>query len=240
MNHEPMFAGRSVVLTGVGREGQVGEVVAAAFAREGARLLLADRTPEHVEARAVALRKAGHDATAIQCDLTDDAQVANLATKVRAATDGRLGALVHMAGGFAMSGPVADGDLAAWQRQISINLTTAFMATRALLPLVRAGRGAITYFASEAALPGGRVAAISAYAVAKTGVITLMRAVSQEERGNGVRANAVAPSSIRTSANLEAMGDGVRYVEREEVADAVLYLSSDQASAITGQVIRLG
>jgi NAD(P)-dependent dehydrogenase (short-subunit alcohol dehydrogenase family) len=83
------------------------------------------------------------------------------------------------------------------------------------------------------------VANISAYAVAKSGVVTLMRAVAQEERDTGVRANALAPTSIRTATNVAAMGEKVRYVERDEVAAAVAYLCSDEASAITGQVIAL-
>lgn len=235
-----MFAGASVLLTGVGREGQVGEVVAEAFAREGARLILVDRTREEVAARAEALVAKGHDAVALPCDLTDDSQLSTLAAAVDKRVSGRLHALVHMAGGFAMSGPLADSDVAVWNRQIAINLTTAYLTTRALLPMLRTGRGAIVYFASEAALPGARVAAMAGYAVAKTGVVTLMRAVAQEERGNGVRANAVAPSSIRTATNVQAMGDGVRYVEREEVADTVLYLCSEHASSISGQVLRLG
>lgn len=240
MSEKPMFAGASVLLTGVGREGQVGEVVADAFAREGARLILVDRTRDEVESRAAALRAKGHDAVALPTDLTDDGQVATLAAAVDKRVSGRLHALVHMAGGFAMSGPIADSDVGVWNRQVAINLTTAFLTTRALLPMLRTGRGAIVYFASEAALPGARVAAMAAYAVAKAGVVTLMRAVAQEERGNGVRANAVAPSSIRTTTNVQAMGDGVRYVEREEVADSVLYLCSEHSSAISGQLVRLG
>jgi 3-oxoacyl-[acyl-carrier protein] reductase len=82
---------------------------------------------------------------------------------------------------------------------------------------------------------------MSAYAVSKAGVITLMRAVAQEERESGVRANALAPTAIRTAANLESMGASARYVEREEVADAVMFLCfSPAAQAITGQVIQLG
>lgn len=235
-----MFAGASVLLTGVGREGQVGEVVAEAFAREGARLILVDRTREEVASRAAALGAKGHDVVAVPCDLTDESQLSTLVAAVDKRVSGRLHAMVHMAGGFAMSGPVADSDVAVWNRQIAINLTTAYLTTRALLPMLRTGRGAIVYFASETALPGARVAAMSGYAIAKTGVITLMRAVAQEERGNGVRANAVAPSSIRTATNVQAMGEGVRYVEREEVADTVLYLCSEHASSITGQVLRLG
>src|SRR5205814_9558111 len=111
---------------------------------------------------------------------------------------------------------LSESDIDGWHRMITINLTTAYLVTRAFLPLVRAGRGSIVYFASEAALPGAKVANVGAYAAAKSGVVTLMRAVAQGERDKGVRANALAPASIRTAANLQAMGDDVRYVEREE------------------------
>ena len=114
-----------------------------------------------------------------------------------------------------MSGPVAESTLDVWNRQIAINLTTAYLTTRAFLPLLRAGSGSIVFFASEAALPGSTGANRSAYAVAKTGVATLMRSIAAEERKNGVRANALAPASIRTAANVAAMGDDARYIERE-------------------------
>lgn len=122
---------------------------------------------------------------------------------------------------------------------IDINLTTAYLVTRAFLPLVRAARGSFVYFASEAVAPGGKVANIAAYAAAKAGVVSLMRAVAQEERASGVRANALAPTSIRTSANVQAMGENVRYVEREEVAAVVAFLCSDAARAVTGQLVAL-
>jgi NAD(P)-dependent dehydrogenase (short-subunit alcohol dehydrogenase family) len=105
--------------------------------------------------------------------------------------------------------------------------------------MLQAARGAIVYFASEAALPGSRVSGIAGYAAAKSAVVTLMRAVAQEEKANGVRANALAPGAIRTATNLQSMGESARYVEREAVADAVLYLCSEEARAITGQVIAL-
>ena len=66
-----------------------------------------------------------------------------------------------------------------------------------------------------------------------------MRAVAQSERANRVRANALAPTSRRTAANMQSMGDAVRYSEREQVASAVAYLCSDAASAVTGQLIAL-
>jgi 3-oxoacyl-[acyl-carrier protein] reductase len=227
------------LLTGVGAEGQVGEVVAQAFANLGAAVALVDRTATSVEARAADIVARGHDARGYACDLTDPAAVDALVERVRADYGDSLHGLVHMAGGFAMSGPVADSSVDVWQRQIAINLTTAYLTTRAFIPLLRAARGAIVLFASEAAMPGATNAERSAYAVAKTGVVTLMRAIAAEERKHGVRANAVAPIAIRTAANLSAMGANARYIEREQVAAAVTFLCSPDASAITGDVIPL-
>lgn len=233
------FDGRTILLTGVGREGQLGEVVARAFAAEGATVALVDRDPDEVAERAVALRVMGYTAHGDSCDLTDPAQVQVLAADIAARHHGRIDALVNMAGGFAMSGPVAESDMAAWKRQLDINLTTAFLATRAFVPLLRPTRGAIVYFASAAVLPGERTAGMSAYVAAKSGVVALARAVAEEERDAGVRANAVAPTAIRTAANLREMSTAVRFVEREDVAATVLFLCSDAARALTGQVLRL-
>jgi 3-oxoacyl-[acyl-carrier protein] reductase len=229
----------TVLLTGVGAEGQVGEVVAQAFAVQGASVALVDRVAEHASARAAYLTSRGHVARGYGCDLTDPDGVASLVEAVRREHGTELHALVHMAGGFAMSGAVAESSFDVWNRQIAINLTTAYLTTRAFLPMLRAGRGSIVLFASEAALPGGTGANRSAYAVAKSGVATLMRSIAAEEGKNGVRANAVAPIAIRTAANVATMGAGARYIEREQVASAVTFLCSDAASAITGELLPL-
>ena len=231
------FSGATVLLTGVGADGQVGQVVARSFAETGASLVLVDRTQEHVDARVEELTRAGYAAAGYSCDLADPAAVKSLAARVHEKHGQALNALVHMAGGFAMSGPVAESTDDVWNRQISINLTTAFVTARAFLPLVRAARGSIVFFASEAVLAGSTGAKTSAYAVAKSGVVALMRAIAAEERRNGVRANAVAPSSIRTATNVRDMGAGARYVERDQVADVVLFLCSPRASAISGLVV---
>jgi len=234
-----MFTGSTVVLTGVGREGQVGEAVANAFAALGASLVLVARAAATAEARAADVARQGGQARAYGCDLADAEAVADLAAAVRAAHGERIHALVHMAGGFAMSGPVAESAIDVWNRQLAINLTTAYLTTRAFLPSLRLARGSIVLFASQAALPGSTGAKMAAYTVAKTGVAALMRAIAAEERVNGVRANAVAPASIRTAANLAAMGPGVRYVEREQVASVVTFLCSDAASAVTGELVSI-
>jgi len=234
-----MYTNSTVLLTGVGAEGQVGEVVARAFAQLGASLLLVDRSPEHVQARATALERAGHRAHAYQCDLSNADAVAALAGQVRTEHGDKLRALIHMAGGFAMSGPVADSSVADWSRQLTINLTTAYLTARAFLPLLRADHGALLFFSSETALPGASGAGMSAYAIAKQGVAGLARAIAAEEKSQGVRVNAIAPTAIRTAANMASMGTDANYVEREEVADVVTFLCSQRASAITGQLIAL-
>jgi len=233
------FDGRVVVLTGVGREGQLGEVVARAFAEEGAAVALVDRDAGQVDLRAATLRAAGFIAHGHQCNLTDPAQVNALSLDIAAKYGGGVDALVNMAGGFAMSGPVGESDTTLWQRQFDINATTAYLATRAFLPMLRAKHGAVVYFASAAALVDGNPAKMSAYVAAKSAVISLTRAVAEEERANGVRANAVAPTAIRTADNLASMGSKIRYVEREEVAAAVLFLCAETSRAVTGQILRL-
>ena len=233
------FVGHTIVLTGVGREGQLGEVVSRAFAAEGAAVTLVSHDPREANTQATALQRLGFTAHGEGCDLADPAQVQALVANVAARHGNRIDGLVNMAGGFAVSGPVGESDAAVWQRQFEINLTTAYLATRGFLPLLRPAQGAIVYFASAAALPDGRAGGMSAYVAAKSGLIALMRAVADEERDTGVRANAVAPTAIRTAANEAAMSATVRYVEREEVAATALFLCSRDAGAVTGQVLRL-
>jgi NAD(P)-dependent dehydrogenase (short-subunit alcohol dehydrogenase family) len=234
-----VFTGAIVLLTGVGGDGQLGEVVAQAFADLGASLILVDRTLEKAEARAAAIGKTGHTARAYACDLANNDAVAGLADAVRRNHGERLRALVHMVGGFAMSGPVAESSVGDWSRQIDLHLNSAYFTTRAFLPMLRSDHGSIVLFSSQAALPGASIGEMSSYAIAKTGVATLMRAIAAEERKNGVRANALAPGAIRTAANIGTMGANARYVEREQVAAAVTFLCSEEASAISGVLLPL-
>lgn len=237
------FAGKVVVITGVGHEGQVGEALALAFARHGARLALVDRTPSEVEARTAALRALGFEVQGYACDLTDVGMV-DSSVRAIASAFGTVDVLVHAAGGFGMTGPVDESDPAQWHRQIGINLTTAYLATRALLPLMRrpenAPSSAIVYFTSVAALPNGRPGGMAAYAAAKAGLVAFMRSVAQDERAHRVRANAIAPTAVRTAANLQAMDPNTRYVERESVADMVMTLASEVSRDVTGQVVVMG
>ena len=230
--------GAVVVITGTSRRGQAGEVVASTFAKIGATLVLVDHDLNTASERASDL--AGQATVhPFGCDLSDPAAVETLAETVSKLAPSGVSAMVHMAGGYVGGGPVAATEPSMWHKLMTSNLTTAFVATRAFLPLVRRARGAMVYFAATAALPGAGVANMAAYATAKIGVVTLMRAVAAEEKSHGVRANALAPLAIRTAENLASMGSEQQYVERETIAAWVLWLST-RATAINGQVIRLG
>ena len=231
------LAGRSVVLTGVGREGQVGEAVALAFAERGARVFLVDHSEPNVRARAEALIARGLRAASLAADLTDPAAANAVAERVREATSGRVHGVVHLAGGFAASGPIAESDPAIWHRQLAMNATTAYMTARAFVPLLRNVKGSLVFFASEAVLPGAKMANLAAYVASKSAVVSLMQVIAQEERAHGVRANAVAPTTIRTSDNVAAMGADAPMVTREAVADVVLWLCSDASRAVSGQLV---
>ncbi|MEP6992456.1 MAG: SDR family oxidoreductase, partial [bacterium] len=128
-------------------------------------------------------------------------------------------------------------DASLWNRQFALNATTAYLTARAFLPLLRSAKGAMVFFASEAILPGGQTAGISAYAASKSALVALMQSIALEEKATGVRANAVAPTSIRTAANLASMGPDATYVSREDVANVVLWLCSEDAHAVTGQIV---
>ena len=97
----------------------------------------------------------------------------------------------------------------------------------------------MVFFSSEVALPGAKLSRVSAYAVAKLGVAALATAISQEERSARIRANVIAPATVRTAANIASMGSEASFVEREDVAATVAFLCSDASRALTGQVFRL-
>jgi NAD(P)-dependent dehydrogenase (short-subunit alcohol dehydrogenase family) len=231
------LAGRSVVLTGVGREGQMGEALGQAFAARGARVFLVGHDDAAVRARAEAIVAAGGRAASLAADLTNAEAVRALAERIREATAGKVQALVHAAGGYAPSGPVADSDPAVWSAQFAMNATSAYLVARAFLPLLRPVKGAFVFFASDTVLPGGRRKGNSAYVAAKSALVGLMETIAQEEAASGVRANAVAPGTIRTAKNLAAVGSDTPMVTREAVAEVVLWLASESSRAVTGQVV---
>jgi NAD(P)-dependent dehydrogenase (short-subunit alcohol dehydrogenase family) len=232
-------ATRTVVVTGVGAAGQLGEALARAFGQTRCAVAIVARASDQAAARAAALAAEGFEVAGYDCDLANPDAVVRLAARVRE-DRGAIHAVVHAAGGFAMSGPIADASPEIWQQQITINLTTAFAVARAFVPALRETRGTLLFFASQAALPGTAGPRMSAYVAAKGGLIALLHAVAAEERANGVRVNAIAPGAVRTASNVASMRPDSPFVEREDVAALAVYLASDAARLITGQVIPIG
>jgi NAD(P)-dependent dehydrogenase (short-subunit alcohol dehydrogenase family) len=232
------FDGTAVVVTGVGHAGQLGETVARAFGELGATVHCLNRS-QAVQDRVAELRARGIAAIAHEIDLTNFAATAERASAIASAHGGKVAAVLALAGGFAMSGPVAESTPDVFRDQIAMNLATAYATARAFMPYVRAGSGAFVFAAAAAVLGGGRVGGMSAYAMAKGGVVQLVRALAQEERDSGVRVNALAPTALRTQANLGSMSDRTRYVEREEFAAAAVALCGPAFARVSGQIIEL-
>ena len=133
-HHSMDFRDKLVVITGVGRAGQAGEVIARTFAERGATLALMDLQQAEVEARAATLVSAGFNATAHVANLSDAVAATAAAAEVvakHAQFRGAVHAVICAAGGFGMTGPVDASDPAAWHKQFMINLDTAYATTRA-------------------------------------------------------------------------------------------------------------
>jgi NAD(P)-dependent dehydrogenase (short-subunit alcohol dehydrogenase family) len=231
----PDFRGKTVLVTGVGRVGQVGHAVAAAFGRAGASLVIVDRDAGMLEERVKELAAQGVTVRGSAGDLTVPG-TASRAVAVATEQLGGLDALVNVAGGFDY-GAIVDVTPETFERELAINVKTAFYTSQAAVPaLVARGGGAIVNFASLTVLkPEARMAP---YIAAKSAVAGLTRAMASELADSGIRVNAVAPGTMRTADNLAHMKDAkLRWVELADLVSAVLFLAGDEAKGISGEVV---
>jgi NAD(P)-dependent dehydrogenase (short-subunit alcohol dehydrogenase family) len=218
--------GKVIVVTGA--LGALGRVVVEEARARGARIASVDHAPAQVPATADHIELGG-------VDLTDAAQ-AKKAVDASASHFGRLDALVNIAGGFAFE-TVTDGDPTTWQRMYALNVTTALNASRAAIPhLTASGAGRIVNVGAMGALQAG--SGMGAYAASKAGVHRLTEALAAELKGR-ITVNAVLPSIIDTQANRDSMpkSDFAKWVRPKELADVILFLASDAASAVTGALL---
>jgi NAD(P)-dependent dehydrogenase (short-subunit alcohol dehydrogenase family) len=168
-------------------------------------------------------------------DLSDASQ-ANKAVDAVAAHFGKLDVLVNIAGAFSFE-TITDGDPKTWQRLYAVNVLTALNASRAAIPHLLASPAArIINIGAIGALQAG--SGMGAYAASKAGVHRLTEALAAELKGK-VTVNAVLPSIIDTPANRAAMpnADVSKWVTPDELANVILFLASDEASAVTGALI---
>jgi 3-oxoacyl-[acyl-carrier protein] reductase len=218
--------GKVVVVTGA--SGALGKVVANVALARGARVAGVD----HASA-VIAATENRIDIGSV--DLTDATQARNAIDAV-ASHFGRVDALINIAGGFAFEA-IAEGDPKTWQRMYALNVLTALNASRSAIPyLAASGTGRIVNVGAMGALQA--TAGMGAYAASKAGVHRLTEALAAEWKGR-ITVNAVLPSTIDTPANRASMpkADFAKWVTPEELADVILFLASDAASAVTGALL---
>lgn len=227
------FRDRVVLVTGVGRAGQIGNAVALAFGRAGAKLVVADLNAVGVAERAREFAAAGIEARPCAGDLTLP-DIAALAVETAQRAFGRLDVVVNLAGGLTTYGPIERTDVHDFDREIAINLKTTFLVSQAAVAALAATRGAIVNVASIAVLEPQ--APMAAYVAAKAGIAGLTRSLALELGDRGIRVNAIAPGMVRTGDNVAAVGTAAAYVELSAIADGVLSLA-DPAATTTGEIL---
>ncbi|MFM0322821.1 SDR family NAD(P)-dependent oxidoreductase [Caballeronia glebae] len=240
------LANKHAVVTGGGSG--IGASCAQALAQAGARITLMGRDLARLEAQRDAMRAHG-DVACIGVDVTNEAAVAEAFSRA-----GPVDILVNNAG-HAQAAPFTQTDAALWQRMLDVNLTGVFFCTRAVLPsMIERGYGRIVNVASTAGQIG--YAYVAAYCAAKHGVIGLTRALAAEVAMKGVTVNAVCPGYTetellrasldqimsKTSRSEQDARDALvrnnpqrRFVQPEEVANAVLWLCAPGSAAMNGQ-----
>jgi NAD(P)-dependent dehydrogenase (short-subunit alcohol dehydrogenase family) len=240
--------GKSAILTGAASG--IGLGTAELFAEHGARLLLVDRNCAELDAVAARLKAGGTHTVAVCGDV---AQAATIARAVATALDsfGQVDVVFNNAG-IMPYGDLQTFDEAAWDEVQSVNVKAMFLMAKAVIPhMLERGKGSIINTSSVMATltePG-----YEAYTTSKAGVIGLTKALAVSYAGHGIRVNAVCPGWVDTPMNRKAAEDAGglakllplikrqqpqgRMASTREVAYAVLFLASDEASAVTGSAL---
>jgi len=228
------FKGKVVLVTGVGRAGQIGHAIAEAFGRAGASLVAADRNAVAVAERVKEFRAQGIEARPAAGDLTEP-DMAALAVETALKHYKGLDVLVNVAGGLTTYGNLSTIGPDGFDREIAINLKTTYLMSRACVDQLSQSKGCIVNFASAALV--NPAANLAVYSAAKWGVAGFTRSLAVELWPRGVRVNAVAPAMVRTVDNVASAGEGGDFVEMKDITAAVMFLASDAAGAITGHIL---
>jgi NAD(P)-dependent dehydrogenase (short-subunit alcohol dehydrogenase family) len=177
---------------------------------------------------------AGIDARPAAGDLTEP-DVARHCVATALKHYGRLDAVINVAGGLTTYGPVGKSMIQDFDREIAINLKTAFLLSQSAIEALAVTRGAIVNFASVAYYQPAPQMAV--YSAAKAGVAAMTQSLALELLPQGIRVNAVAPGMVRTTDNVASAGPGARFVELGQLTDAVLFLADPSSGGITGHIL---
>jgi len=242
------FEGKTVIVTGGG--GGIGGAACHRFAQEGARVAVLDLKLEAAEAVAGAIRAKGGRARAFRCDITDRASV-NAAVAATEADLGPIDVLVNNAG-WDVFKPFTKTEPAQWDRLIAINLIGALHMHHAVLPAMVARKtGRIVNISSDAARVGSSGEAV--YAACKGGLVAFSKTIAREHARHGITVNVVCPGPTDT-ALLAGVAEGAPNPEKlleafaraiplgrlgqpDDLAGAICFFASDDASFVTGQVV---
>lgn len=242
------FEDKTVIVTGGG--GGIGGATSRRFAAEGAKVAVYDMNLTAAQKIATEIRAAGGQAAAFQCDITDRAQV-DAAVAATQAQLGPVAVLVNNAG-WDIFKPFVKTVPAEWDKLIAINLTGALHMLHAVLPgMVERKYGRVVNVASDAARGGSSGEAV--YSACKGGLVALSKTLAREHARHGITVNAVCPGPTDT-ALLAGVAEGARDPAKlieafksaiplgrlgqgDDLASAIAFMGSDDASFVTGQVL---
>lgn len=241
------FENKVALVTGAGSG--IGLATARAFAEAGASVVLADWNEEAASSAAEELIAQGHKALAVKCDVADDAQVEAMIEKT-VAEFGRLDVAFNNAGVQNVLADAADQTREDFDRVVGVNLRGVWSCMKfELQQMLKQGSGAIVNCSSIGGIRGG--AGRGTYHASKHGIIGLTTSAAKEYAAKGIRVNTVCPGvfetamveQMRAAGQTEALNEMVKTVpiarlgRPEELADAVLWLSSDKASMVVGHTL---
>jgi NAD(P)-dependent dehydrogenase (short-subunit alcohol dehydrogenase family) len=235
MMAEPRFENQVALVAG--GTGALGRAVAAAFLREGARVIVTYRRQAEFDEFRSQIGAASEGVMGVMVDATDAAAVA-LGLKHVLANTGALDILVNTIGAYHGGKSIWEEDPSAYEQMMSLNLKAGFVLARAAIPaMIRQNRGWIVNVASRAAY--GQSPGAALYAASKAGALALFDSLAAEVKLYPISVNSVVPSIFDTAANRQAMpaANYANWPKPEEIAEVILFLCSPQARIIHGAAI---
>ncbi len=240
------FDGQVVIVTGSGSPKGIGRTIARTFARQKAAVVIADMNEAGVKDTVAAIKEEGGEAFGVVVNITDEVSVQNMVDQVMEQY-GRIDVLVNNAG-ISQKVTVADMTLADMKRIFEVNMFGLFLCTKACMKVMRAQKyGRIVNLSSVSGKRGGGIFGGAHYSASKAAVLAFSKNLSREISAEGITINSVCPGLINTEIwkslpkeDADKVIEGIpmgRPGETQEVANAIVFLASKEASYITGEEI---